>query len=62
MGPDCGKEDAKDGDVGVDGDDNEPVEEIRVVEDDGDLSDVEDDGEDEVGDEYVEEREETLAP
>ena len=38
------------------------MEEVRVVEDDGDLSDVEDDGEDEVGDEYVEEREETLAP
>ncbi len=46
--PDGGDEDTNDGHVAVGGDDDRPMEDVRVVEDDRDLSDVEDDGEDEV--------------
>ena len=54
LGPDCGKEDSKDGDIAVDSDYDEPAQEICVAEDDDDFGYVHDDGEDKVGDEYVE--------
>ena len=54
LGPDSGKEDTEDGDIAVDSDYDESAQEIRVAEDDNDFGYVHNDGEDEVGDEYVE--------
>ena len=48
-GPDGGEEDAEDGDVGVDADDVRALDVVGVAEDEDELRDVEDDGEDEVG-------------
>ena len=60
--PNGGEEDTDDGDVAVDGDDGRAVEEVGVEEDDEDLRDVEEDGEDEVGDRDVVERPYALRP
>lgn len=62
LAPDGGEENANDGYVAVDRDDDRPVEEVGVAEDDDELCDVEEDGEDEVGDDNVEERLEALRP
>ena len=46
--PDGGEEDAEDGDVGVDADDVRALNVVGVAEDEDELSDIEDDGQNEV--------------
>ena len=60
--PDRGEQDTDDGDVAVDRDDGGPMEEVGVSEDDDDLGDVEEDGEDKVGERDVVERPDALGP
>ena len=62
LGPDCGEQDTDDGDVAVHSDDGRSVEEVGVGEDDRDLGDVEEDGEDKVGERDVVERPDALGP
>lgn len=54
--PDGGEEDAENGDVRVDAEDVRALDEVGVAEDEDELGDVEDDGEDEVGERDPEER------